>query len=217
MKRTVRSILQSKLRDDNYGKLVRLQNAKLNELLADAITLCEPESVFVCADSEEEVRFIREQALAIGEEKPLKIPGHTVHFDGPSDQGRDREVTKYLVPKSGFLGKALKQIDRDEGLAEIRGLLKGAMKGRMMIVRLLSLGPTGSVFSIPCAQFTDSFYVAHSEDLLYRPAYDQFLRTHGEGEFFCILHSAGPMDERKVSVDADHKRIYIDYLSLIHI
>ena len=211
MKRTVQSILRSKLRGDNYGKLVRLQNAKLNELLADAITLCEPESVFVCSDSEEEVRFIREQAVAIGEEKPLKIPGHTVHFDGPSDQGRDREVTKYLVPKSGFLGKALKQLDRDKGLAEIRGLLKGSMKGRTMIVRLLSLGPTGSVFSIPCAQFTDSFYVAHSEDLLYRPAYDHFLRTHGEGEFFCILHSSGPMDERKVSVDADHKRIYIDY------
>ena len=211
MKRTVRTILQDKLRDDNYAKLVRLQNPKLNELLADAITLCEPESVFVCADSEEEIRFVREQAVATGEETPLKIPGHTVHFDGPSDQGRDREVTKYLVPKSGFLGKALKQIDRDEGLAEIRGLLKGSMKGRTMIVRLLSLGPTGSVFSIPCAQFTDSFYVAHSEDLLYRPAYDQFLRTHGDSEFFCILHSAGRMDERMVSVDADRKRIYIDY------
>ena len=64
MKRTVRAILQSKLRDDNYGKLVRLQHPKLNELLADAITLCEPESVFVCADSEEEIRFIREQAIA---------------------------------------------------------------------------------------------------------------------------------------------------------
>jgi hypothetical protein len=53
MKRAVQTILQGKLRDDNYGKLVRLQNPKLNELLADAITLCEPESVFVCADSEE--------------------------------------------------------------------------------------------------------------------------------------------------------------------
>ena len=51
------------------------------------------------------------------------------------------------------------------------------MKGRTMIVRFLSLGPTDSAFSIPCVQCTDSFYVAHSEDLLYRPGYEQFKRA----------------------------------------
>ena len=64
--------------------------------------------------------------LPTGEEKAiLTIPGHTVHFDGEQDQGRDRQTTKYLVPKGVTLSKALNQMDRQEGLAEVRGLLRG--------------------------------------------------------------------------------------------
>ena len=85
------------------------------------------------------------------------------------------------------------------------------MKGRTMIIRFLSLGPTNSVFTIPCVQCTDSFYVAHSEDLLYRPGYEQF-KSIGEGDdFFRILHSAGRVNENMVSIDVDKRRIYIDY------
>jgi phosphoenolpyruvate carboxykinase (GTP) len=81
----------------------------------------------------------------------------------------------------------------------------------MMVVRFLSLGPTRSAFAIPCVQCTDSFYVAHSEDLLYRPAYERFHRPAPDGDLFCFLHSAGRLDDNMVSVEADKKRIYIDY------
>ena len=59
-----------------------------------------------------------------------------------------------------------------------------------MIVRFFSLGPTGSVFSIPCVQCTDSWYVAHSLDLLYRKAYKIFLQKDSQSQIFRILHSA---------------------------
>jgi phosphoenolpyruvate carboxykinase (GTP) len=145
------------------------------------------------------------------EESALETPGHTVHFDGINDQGRDRKATKYLVPESENLSKALNQIEREEGLAEVRGLLKDAMKGRTMILRFLSLGPAGSVFSVPCVQITDSWYVAHNEDLLYRTAYDHFTKIGRDDNVFCFLHSCGAMDENMVSTDVKNKRIYMDY------
>ncbi len=64
------------------------------------------------------------------------------------------------------------------------------MRGKMMIVRFLCLGPARSEFAIPCLQITDSWCVAHPEPLLYRPGYDEFLRGRGEGGFFRFLHSA---------------------------
>ncbi len=170
-----------------------------------------PDSVFVCTISAKDIRYIREQAVAMNEEKPLVTRGHTIHFDGIQDQGRDREVTRYLVPKTDSLNKALRQIDREEGLAEVRGLLKDSMRGRRMIVRFLSLGPTNSIFSIPCVQCTDSFYVAHSEDLLYRSGYEQFKRIGAKKDFFRFVHSAGKLDTSMVSAEPDKKRIYIDY------
>jgi phosphoenolpyruvate carboxykinase (GTP) len=172
----VKELLKEKLANESYSRLMAVDNVKIHAFVADAIELTNPEKVFVCTDSEEDVKHVRKMVVEAGEEKPLETPGHTYHFDGPSDQGRDRKATKYLVPKTETLSKALNQIEREEGLAEVRGLLKDSMKGRTMILRFLSLGPAGSVFSVPCVQATDSWYVAHNEDLLYRTAYDQFCK-----------------------------------------
>jgi len=205
-------LLKEKLTTENYNRLIALDNLRIHEFVADSIKLCNPDSVFVMADSDEDIAYVRDMAIRSGEERPLKTPGHTYHFDGMQDQGRDREVTKYLVPKTDFLSKALNQIDREEGLAEVLSLLKDSMKGRIMIVRFLSLGPTGSVFTIPCLQITDSWYVAHSEDLLYRRAYEHFKQVNGGSHFLQFLHSAGKMNENKISTEVDKRRIYIDYI-----
>jgi len=207
----VKELLKKVLSEESYSRLMAVDNDKIHAFVADAIELTNPENVFVCTDSEEDVKHVRKMAVEAGEEKPLEIPGHTYHFDGPSDQGRDREVTKYLVPKTEKLSKALNQIEREEGLAEMRGLLKDSMKGRTMILRFLSLGPAGSVFSVPCVQATDSWYVGHNEDLLYRTAYNQFCKIEKDKNVFCFLHSAGEMNEDMISVDVENKRIYMDY------
>ena len=204
-------ILRARLGDAEYHKLMALRNPKLHQFVLDAVELCAPDSVFVCTDSAEDIRHIREQVKSVGEECTLTTDGHTVHFDGYSDQGRDRQATKYLVPEDASLSKALNQVEREQGLAEVRDLLRDAMKGRTMVVRFLCLGPTNSVFSIPCVECTDSWYVAHSLDLLYRPGYDEFERLGERGDFFTILHSSGKVDDRMVSVEVDKRRIYIDY------
>jgi phosphoenolpyruvate carboxykinase (GTP) len=208
---SINELLKEKLTTENYNRLIAVDNLKIHEFVADAIELTNPEKVFVCTDSEEDVEHVRRMAVESGEENTLETPGHTYHFDGPNDQGRDRKITKYLVPKTDTLSKALNQIEREQGLAEIRGLLKDSMKGRTMILRFLSLGPAGSVFSVPCVQITDSWYVAHSEDLLYRSAYQQFCKIGTDENVFCFLHSCGELDENMVSVDVENKRVYMDY------
>jgi len=207
----VKELLEKKLTAEGFKRLMAVDNSKIHAFVADAIELTNPDEVFICTDSEQDVKHVREMAVKSGEERPLETPGHTYHFDGPSDQGRDREVTKYLVPKTEKLSKALNQIEREEGLAEIRGLLKDSMKGRSLIVRFLSLGPAGSVFSVPCLQITDSWYVAHNEDLLYRTAYEQFCKLSRDENVLCFLHSCGEMNDDMISVDVEHKRVYMDY------
>ena len=204
--------LQPKLSQLDYKKLCAIANPRVHQFIAEATELCNPERIFICSDSAEDIAYARHQAIATGEEKAiLTLPRHTVHFDGVYDQGRDREVTKYLVPKGDSLSKALNQIDRDEGLAEVKGLLKDAMKGRTMIVRFVSLGPPNSVFTVLGLQCTDSWYVVHSEYLLFRPGYEVFRQAEPNRNFLRVLHSSGKLNENMVSIEHKKKRVYIDY------
>jgi len=201
--------LKDRLDDENYRKLMYLKNEKLCEFVADVVDLCQPDSVFVCTDSEEDIAYIRRRVVENGEETPLAIEGHTVHFDGYHDQGRDKANTKYLVEPGVDLGTSLNAIDKAEGVAEVRRYLAGSMVGGQGYVRFFCLVPTNSPFSFSGVQLTDSAYVAHSEDLLYRPGYEQFARLKGSGEFFRVVHSAGETKDN-VSVRIDKRRVYID-------
>ena len=174
MEKAMEELLRKRLDTDNYNKLAALKNSRLNQFISDAIILCDPQHIAVCDDSPESMAMTQQKALETKEETTLAIKGHTVHFDGMQDQGRDRKVTRYLVPKGESFPKTLNQIEREAGLAEVRGLMKGSMKGRTMIVRFLTLGPNNSVFSIPCIECTDSWYVSHSLNLLYRQGYEIF-------------------------------------------
>ncbi|MCE5339698.1 MAG: phosphoenolpyruvate carboxykinase (GTP) [Planctomycetaceae bacterium] len=203
--------LKQQLDKENFEKLSALNNDKLFQFVAESIELTKPAKVFVSSDSPADVDYTRKHAITTGEEKTLNIKGHTLHFDGEQDQGRDREVTKYMVPAGQTLSTALNQMDRDAGLTEVKGLMAGSMQGRTMVVRFMTLGPNNSVFSIPCVECTDSFYVSHSLDLLYRRGYEEFKRLGKKAEFFATLHSSGKMDKRMTSSEVDKKRIYIDY------
>jgi len=201
--------IREKLGRENYRKLIAIENPKLHEFIYKYIELCNPDKVFVCTDSSEDIQYIRERAIETGEERKLAIPGHTVHFDGYYDQARDKEHTKILVPKGVNLGSNLNVMDRDEGLEEIHNILKNIMEGHELYVLFFCLGPINSEFSIPSVQLTDSSYVAHSENLLYRHGYDVF-KKFGECErFFRFVHSAGKLRDG-ISVNFDKRRIYID-------
>jgi len=214
MSTTFLSELKSLLKESEFDKIARIRNKEVHKFVLDAAKICSPKEIFICSDTPDEISYIKTMTIASGEEKMLLIPGHTYHFDGINDQGRDRSVTKFLIPKGDKLSKRLNQIDRDEGLSEILALLKDSMKDKTMIVRFLTLGPANSIFSIPCIECTDSWYVAHSVNLLYREGYRMFLNLPEEDvEIFKTLHSSGEVDENMVSKNYDKKRIYIDYMT----
>jgi phosphoenolpyruvate carboxykinase (GTP) len=205
----IAALLQEALTDENLCKLMALDSPAVNSFVADAIQLCRPDSVFICTDSAEDVACIRHMAVEAGEEQSLNVEGHTIHFDGPRDQARDKANTRYLVHEGMELGASLNTVAHAEGTAEVRGFLKDAMRGKRMIVRFFCLGPTASEFSLPAMQITDSSYVGHSEDILYRVGYEQFRSMASDAGFFRFLHSAGQLDGG-VSADVEKRRVYID-------
>lgn len=214
MKEAHEKLFKSKMDEASLNKLAAIDNEVVNDYVAFAIELCEPESVFVGDDSVEDAEYCRQLAIDQKEEKPLNIKGHTVHWDGYYDQARKKEVTKYLVPEGEQLDPKLDQMPRDEGIKEMEDLQRGAYKGRIMLVRFFCLGTPNSVFAIPCLQITDSAYVVHSEQLLYRPGYEEFKRQSAENaefEFFKYRHATGEVDERMTSKNYEKNRVYMDY------
>jgi phosphoenolpyruvate carboxykinase (GTP) len=205
---STKKILESRLDDSSLQKLDALDNGPLDELVSDAILKFQPDSVFVSTGSPEDLQYVRTQAIRRGEERPLILPGHTIHYDGYEDQGRDPANTKFLVSEGTSLGPALNSVEREEGLNDINQIMNRIMRGREMIVSFYSLGPLGTEFAIPCVQITDSFYVAHSEDILYRQAYELF-KEESSREFFTFQHSAGALEDG-VSREVDLRRILID-------
>jgi phosphoenolpyruvate carboxykinase (GTP) len=203
-------ILENALTDANFRKLLAIPNRRVHKFVADAIQLCKPMKVFICNDSKMDTEYIRRTAIARGEETPLANPYHTVHFDGFHDQARDKEATIYLVPEGDDLGEQLTQMNREKGLEIVRKRLSGSMEHKKMVVRFFCLGPLDSEFSVPVVQITDSFYVAHSEDLLYRRGYDYFRRLPDDKEIFWMLHSSGKL-MHSVSIDWKKRGVMIDY------
>ena len=179
------------------------------DFVGQYVQLCNPKSVFVRTDSKEDSNYIRERSIALGEERKLCLKAQTIHFDGLQDQARDKANTKYLLSKGPKGMDYLNSTDRQKGLKEINSLFKEIMVNKQMYVLFFCLGPVNSPFSVLAVQITDSAYVGHSEDMLYRPGYRQFKRKRIGKDFFRFVHSAGPL-KNCVSKDVDKRRIYID-------
>ena len=206
---TTDDILKSRLGASSLQKLKALDNERLNEVIAKAILKFQPASVYVANGSPEDLYRARAMALKNGEEKPLIGQGHTIHYDGILDQGRDPVNTRFLVEDTSALGPGLNTMEREEGLQEIGQVMDGIMRGRQMIVAFYALGPLETEFAIPCVQITDSYYVAHSEDILYRNGYALFKTKAAKEAFFSFFHSAGRL-ENGVSCDVDLRRMFVD-------
>lgn len=186
-----------------------------NELLLDAIELMKPSSLYIQTSSKEEIDYARSNALAQGEEYQLAIPGHTYHFDSPDDQGRDKKNTLILLDDQSGLDAGVMTRDRKEGTAHIREIMNGCMEGKQMLVAFYCLGPVGCSFSKTAVQFTDSWYILHSENILYRNGFTQMVNRHtketsANRSFYAFYHSVGRTDNAHRPIDIDKRRIYIN-------
>jgi len=206
-------LIKSRMTNESYKKLEALSNNKVMNFVGFFIEHCNPECVYVCNDSEADIQYVRDQALLLGEEQTLNLPKQSIHWDSYNDQGRDKKGTRFLVYKENLESmKTMNAIEYEQGYNEIMGISKDIMKGKYAVVQFFSEGPTESPFTIPCIQFTDSWYVAHSEFILYRSAYMHFLKMKEseKDDFFRFIHSAGELDEKGNTVNLDKRRIYMD-------
>ncbi len=206
-------LLKQRMSSESYQKLQALNNEKVMEFIGFFTDHCDPASIYVCTDSEADKQYVRDQALKLGEEVTLHYPKQTIHWDGYGDQGRDTKNTKFMVPIEKLESmKEYGAVEYEEGYEEIMAISKGIMKGKSAVVLFFSEGPTESPFTIPCIQFTDSWYVAHSEYILYRSAYSHFLQMKdGEkADFFRFIHSAGELDENNNTKYLDKRRVFMD-------
>ncbi len=205
MKQEIEHMMDEK----SLHKLRAIKNEHVEEIIEKYAKICKPKKIMVLDDSAEDLEFVRKLAIENHEESKLNTEGHTVHFDGINDQGRDLVNTRVLVSPDLKLSKQIETKDREEGLKEIFEQLEGIMSGKDMLVKFYCLGPCRSKFSIAALQITDSAYVLHAENLLYRQGYDEFKRLKGSDNFFHFIHSAGKT-ENGVTVDIDKRRVYMD-------
>ena len=195
---------------ENIGKLERINSPAVFDFLEKYAVHCRPDSVFVSDGSEQDLIYIRNKAIEKGEEAPVSFKGQTVHFDNAADQARDNKNTRILVSRGKDLGASINTLERGPALEDVHSIMEGIMKGKTLIVAFFCLGPENSPFSIPCLQLTDSFYVAHSENILYRQGFNEFVRRGGDVSFFKFIHSSGELDENNTSKNLDKRRVFID-------
>ena len=110
-------LVQSKMSPSSFAKLERLSNPKLNAFIKEYAELCEPQTIYICDDSDTDAEYIRRKSLEMGEEKKLSKKNQTIHYDGANDQGRDKENTLLLVKKEDLAAMGnLNSRERTEGL-----------------------------------------------------------------------------------------------------
>ena len=134
---------------ESLNKLYALNNEHVLKIVNEFVSLSKPSKITVITDSQEDINYIRQKAIEIGEEAKLSIDGHTIHYDAFTkmsyhDQARDKENTRVLVPKGEYASPWINTIDRDAGLKDILEIMDGCMKGNECIVRFFCLGSTNS-------------------------------------------------------------------------
>ena len=192
---------------EHRTRLAVIKNEEALLKMANAIAMCEPEAVFIHTGSEADCATVRAMSLEKGEEAPLAIPGHTIHFDLPEDQGRMVDQTFYIANEDEDVSSLAKKELRPVSHAYIREHMRGIMRGMTMFVGFYSRGPVGARASIPAIEISSSTYVLHSAELLYRNCYADFdAEVTRRGEFFTNVHAQGP----NRSEDVPKARIYMD-------
>jgi phosphoenolpyruvate carboxykinase (GTP) len=192
---------------DNKHKLAGIKNEEALIKIANAISMCRPDAVFINTGSPADVQWIREYSLAKGEERKLAKEGHTIHFDLPQDQARLVNQTFYIINEGEKMSSLAKSLLRSEALAYVKKFMLGIMTGKTLIVGFYSRGPVGAEAAIPAIEISSSGYVLHSAELLYRNCYADFdAEVVRAGLFFTNVHSEGS----NTPEDVPNARIFMD-------
>jgi len=207
-------VFESKLDTEHLARIKPIKHPEVLIKIANAIAICEPDIIFINTGSETDREFIRDWGIKKGEEAPLPMEGHTIHFDLKNEQGRIIDRTYYIANEDEHINSLAKRMDRSQALMEVRNNMVGIMHDHTMMVGFYMRGPVGAPASNPALEITSSAYVSHSAEILYRNAYTDFDReVYKLGHFFTNIHSEGlnrPEDlpDARVFMDRSHQTTY---------
>ena len=207
-------VFESKLDKEHLSRINQIKHPEVLIKIANAIVMCEPDMVFINIGSEEDRQFIRDLCLKNGEEAPLPMEGHTIHFDLKEEQGRIIDRTYYIANEGEHISSLANKMDRAKAFIEVRDNMGGIMHGKTMVVGFYMRGPVGAPASNPALEITSSAYVSHSAEILYRNAFSDFDKeVDSVGHFFANIHSEGlnrPEDlpGARVFMDRSHRTTY---------
>ncbi|MBF0452426.1 MAG: phosphoenolpyruvate carboxykinase (GTP) [Candidatus Magnetomorum sp.] len=198
---------ESRMDSTHLSRIQFIKNPEILIKIANAIVMCDPDTVFINTGTAEDKQFIRDLSLQKCEEMELPMKNHTIHYDLKDEQGRIIDRTFYISNDGEDVSTLANKRMRAEALEDIREKMTGIMKGKTMIVGFYMRGPVGAQVSNPALEITSSAYVAHSAELLYRNAYHAFEdQIECLGHFFTNVHSEGLNRPE----DLPNARVYMD-------
>ena len=207
-------LFEKELDEINLSKIKQIKHTEVVLKVANAISMCRPETVFVNTGSKEDRQAVRGLCIKNGEEKKLPMDGHTIHYDLKDEQGRIIDRTYYIANEGEDISSLANQMDRAQALNLVRENMTGIMKNKTMVVGFYSRGPVGAPSSNPALEITSSGYVSHSAEILYRNAFSSFDKEVDRlGHFFTNIHSEGlnrPEDlpNARVFMDRSYQTTY---------
>lgn len=201
------NVFETKMDREQLSRIQKIQSKDILIKIANAITMCQPDTVFINTGSEADRKYIRELSLKKGEEEKLPMDGHTIHYDLKEEQGRLVANTYYIINDGEPQSSLGKKKTREEAYNEVKEHMTGIMKGKEMIVGFYMRGPVGSPASNPALEISSSTYVAHSAELLYRNRFESFDKEYAKlGYCFINVHSEG----KNRPEDLPNARIFMD-------
>jgi len=202
-----KALFEVRCDQETVAKLGKIANEEALLKIANAISMTDPDAVFVNTGSDADVRRVREMSLEKGEERPLAMKDHTIHFDLAQEQARIIDRTFYIVNEGEKVSVLAKKILRDEACRYVKTHMAGIAKGKTLLVGFFSRGPIGAQAAIPALEITTSTYVMHSANILYRHVYDRFDEEAQRLElFFTNVHGEGPNRPE----DLPNARVFMD-------
>ena len=211
---SAQKLIEKRLDATNLSKLSLIKNQSVLQKIANAIVLCDPDSVFINTASDADRQFIRDLSIEKGEESKLPMEGHTIHFDLKDEQGRIIDRTFYVYNEGEEVNSLAKLKDRSEVFKDVQDKMTGIMRGKIMMIGFYLRGPVGAPASNPAVEISSSTYVLHSADILYRNVYSDFdQEVEKLGHFYTNIHSEGlnrPEDlpNARVFMDRSHLTTY---------
>ncbi len=173
-------------------------NKNVLKWVDEMVALCKPDKVVWIDGSEEQMKALRDEAIATGEMIELnqeKLPGCLYHRTAPNDVARVEDRTFICSKKKEDAGPTNNWKDPEEMHALLNKLYDGVMKGRTMYVIPYSMGPIGSKMSKVGVEVSDSLYVVLNMDIMTRMGRQAFVQLGDESnDFVRGLHSKADVD-----------------------